>query len=118
MLVSPVPDLSPKQVAAVAPLVAIGGQSGDTVVGLSAVRRTRGLAFVFVDASISDNTLSELGRRRREGTRVLRVPSMPELAARLGRTDVSVLGVKAGPLAAGVARKLQPGTNGELTAPT
>ena len=72
-------ELSEEAAAALASLVAIGGKSGDTVVGLSGVRRVRELAYVFVDGGIAANTLRELERMRRGGTEVFRVASLKRL---------------------------------------
>ena len=100
------PALSEAQVTAIAPLIGIGGKSGDTVAGLSAVRRQRRLAFVFVGAGVSANTVGELRRRERQGTRLLQVADMDRLTGPLGRIDVTVLGVREGSLAAGIEKKL------------
>jgi len=99
-------QLSPEEVLAVAPLIGIGCKSGDTVTGLSGVRRTRGLALVFVDAGLSPGTVAELRRLERHGTRVLQVASIREFTARLGREDLSVVGIKRGNLADGIEQKL------------
>ena len=99
-------QLSPDKVAAVAPLVGIGCKSGDTVTGLSGVRRTRNLALVFVDAGLSPGTVAELRRLERDGTRVLEVASMGELTAPMGRDDLSVVAIKRGSLARGIEQKL------------
>ena len=89
-----------------APLIGIGCKSGDTVAGLSGVRRTRGLALVFVDAGLSPGTVAELRQLEHHGTRVLEVASTRELTARMGREDLSVVGIKRGALARGIERKL------------
>lgn len=94
----------------IAPLLGIGGQSGDTVCGLSAVRRTQALAYVFVAAGVAAGTVRQL---RRQGAQVLLVEEMEELTRALGRADVSVVGVKRGPLAAGIARRLAVSGGGE-----
>ena len=98
--------LSPDQARQLASLVSIGGQSGDTVLGLSAVRRTRHLAFVFAGTEVADNTWQELVGRRGGGAQVLRVADMAALTRGLGRADVSVVAVKAGSLADGIAARL------------
>ena len=90
-----------------ASLVGIGCQSGDTVMGLSAVRRTRELAFVFADAEVAEGTMAELARLQRTGTRVYRVSPLSEMTQTAGREDVSVLGVKRGSLADGMGEKLK-----------
>ena len=101
--------LSASQAQRLGPLVSIGGQSGDTVVGLSAVRRARHLAFVFVAAATADNTWRELLGREARGAQVLRVEDMAALTRGLGREDASIVGVKAGALAEGMARRLAAG---------
>ena len=98
--------LQPAQAEHLAPLVSIGGKSGDTVVGLSAVRRTRDLAFIFAAGSVADNTWRELLQRESRGARLLRVDDMAVLTRGLGRTDASIIAIKAGPLAQGVASRL------------
>lgn len=97
------PELDPQAVARIAPLVRIGGKSGDTVCGLSAVRRARELAYVFVDAGVAEGTVRQL---RRQGAQVWVARAWEELAGSLGRAEVLVLGIKAGPLAEGIARRL------------
>jgi len=91
---------------AVAPLIGIGCKSGDTVAGLSGVRRTRGLALVFVDAGLSPGTVAELRQLERHGTRVLEVAFLRDLTTRMGREDLSVVGIKRGSLADGIEQKL------------
>lgn len=98
--------LQPAMAERLAPLLSIGGKSGDTVVGLSAVRRTRDLAFIFAAATVGGNTWSELQQRRSRGTRVLRVDDMTVLTRGLGRTDASIIAIKTGSLAQGVAGRL------------
>ncbi|MCY3761323.1 MAG: hypothetical protein OXH50_08730 [Gemmatimonadetes bacterium] len=93
--------------AAVSNLIGIGCQSGDTVMGLSAVRRVRKLAYLFASPDLAAGTWKELGRRRRSGTRLFRVADLPRLTAAAGRGDLSVVGVKPGGLAAGIAERLE-----------
>ena len=94
-----------KDEKAIAPLIGIGCQSGDTVMGLSAVRRVATFAFVFVATDLAAGTVREL-ERRHSGSRLFRVADMASLTAAAGRADVSVLGVKPGSLAEGIAAKL------------
>lgn len=101
-------ELSSEAAARAASLIGVGAQAGAIVVGLSGVRRTKGLALLFVDASVSDNTQAELARLTRRGTRVFRCASLAILTGVVGRQDASVLGVKAGSLARGILGKLQP----------
>lgn len=98
--------LNREQAAAIASLVGMGAQSGVTVMGLSGVRRTRQLQLIFLDVSISANTQQELGRRAQDGVRVFRVDGIEAMTAWMGREDVHVLAVKAGPLADGILGKL------------
>lgn len=98
-------QLDPKDVESIAPLIGIGCQSGDTAMGLSAVRRGATFAFVFVATELAVGTLREL-ERRHSGSRLFRVADMPSLTEAAGRVDVSVLGVKPGSLAEGIAAKL------------
>ena len=106
--------LTAQQVCNVSSLVGIGCKSGDTVTGLSGVRRTRGLAVVFVAVSLSDNTRSELNRLQHRGTQVYSVDDMDEFTAVMGRL-VRVVGIKKGSLADGIAGKLS-GAEAEQTA--
>ena len=92
--------------AAVSSLIGIGCKSGDTVMGLSAVRRARKLAYLFASPDLAAGTWKELGRRRRAGTRLFRVADLSRLTAAAGRGDLSVVGVKPGGLAAGIAARL------------
>ena len=89
-------------------LMGVGAQSGAVVVGLSGVRRTKGLALVFVDVSVSDNTQRELSRLERHGTRVFLCAKLAELTRPIGREDASVVGVRAGTLAMGMMKTLPP----------
>ena len=92
--------------AAISRLIGIGCQSGDTVMGLSAVRRVRQLAYLFASADLAAGTWKELGRRRRTGTRLFRVADLSSLTAAAGRGDLLVVGVKPGGLASGIAARL------------
>ena len=76
------------------------------MVGLSAVRRTRELAFIFAGEGVADNTWRELLRRQSKGTRVLRIGDMTILTAGLGRQDASIVAIKTGSLAKGIAGRL------------
>ena len=97
----------------IAPLVGIGGKSGDTVIGLTAVRRCGPLAYLFTAPRLSEGTLRELSARWREGTRIFRVEAWEALAGALGRGDTSVIGIKTGALAQGVERRLSESGAGE-----
>jgi len=101
-----VPELSPEQVRRLASLVAIGRRSGDTVTGLSAVRRAGALAYVFADASLAAGTLAEMGRLASRGAQVWRVACLADMTREFGREDLLVIGVRRGSLADGVARRL------------
>ncbi|MEW6754982.1 MAG: hypothetical protein AB1505_28960 [Candidatus Latescibacterota bacterium] len=102
-------DLASPQSRKVASLLAIGRQSGDTVVGLSAVRRAGPLAHVFVDRGIAPGTLAEMARLAQRGVKVWRVESLAEVTRPFGRVDLLVVGVRRGSLARGVARRLAEG---------
>lgn len=99
-------ELTPEAAQAVARLMGVGAQSGAVVIGLSGVRRTRGLALVFVDASVSANTQRELSRLQAQGARVFRCADLTDLTRSIGREDASVAGVKAGTLAQGMQKIL------------
>lgn len=101
-------DLPDEAAARAARLAGVGARSGAVVVGLSAVRRTKDLALVFVDASVSQNTQRELDGLTRRGARVLRCADLGTMTAPMGRTDASVVGVRRGPLAAGMIDLLPP----------
>ena len=101
-----IPELDSQLAAQLASLVAIGCKSGDTVVGLSAVRRTRGLAYVLVDAGLAEGTVRELARLQKWGTRLFRVASLSDVTRAFGREEVRVIGVKRGSLAQGIAGRL------------
>lgn len=104
---SELPLLGRAAARAIAPLVGIGGKSGDTVVGLSALRRSRPVAYVFAAPALADGTLRELAGWRREGTVAFRVGDWAELAGPLGRQDALVIGVRPGALAEGLKRRLE-----------
>ena len=93
--------------AAISGLIGIGCQSGDTVMGLSGVRRVRKLAYLFASPDLAAGTWKELGRRRRSGTQLFRVADLARLTAASGRVGLSVVGVKPGGLAAGIAERLK-----------
>jgi hypothetical protein len=95
------------QTAALASLLAIGCSSGDTVVGLSKVRRAEKLAYVFADAGLAARTLRELEDLQRRGARVFSVADFAALTGAFGREDASVVGVKPGDLAKGLGKRLQ-----------
>jgi hypothetical protein len=101
------------QARAIASLVGIGGKSGDTVVGLSALRRSRPLAWVFAAPGLAEGTLRELAGWRGQGTVVCRVEGWEELAGGSGRPDARVIGVRPGALAEGIGRRLGPLGAGE-----
>ena len=92
---------------AISSLIGIGCQSGDTVMGLSAVRRVSKLAYLFASPDLAAGTWKELWRRRRAGTRLFQVADLSRLTAASGRVDLSVVGVKPGGLAAGIAARLE-----------
>jgi hypothetical protein len=102
-----IPTLDAETAAQLASLVAIGRQSGDTVVGLSAVRRVKKLAYILVDFQLAAGTLRELEARQRQGTILFRVESIQVLSRAFGREDILVLGIKQGDLARGIAGRLQ-----------
>ena len=110
---SELPSLDPAAAKAIAPLLGIGGKSGDTVVGLSALRRCRPLAYVFVAPGLGAGTLRELAGWRRQGTAVCRVEDWAELVGPVGREDALVIGIKPGPMAEGVRQKLRASGAGE-----
>ncbi|MYF92090.1 MAG: hypothetical protein F4049_00745 [Gemmatimonadetes bacterium] len=99
------PHLNPT--AQLSSLLGIGCRSGATVVGLSAVRRAKKLAFVFASSSLAERTLRELARLEREGTRVFQVQPMEALTQSFGREDAHVIGVLRGDLARGLAKHLK-----------
>ena len=104
---SQIPILDAQVAARLAPLVAIGRQSGATVVGLSGVRREKKLAYILADFKLAAGTLRELEGRQRQGTLLFRVESIQILGRAFGREDILVLGIKSGNLARGIAGRLQ-----------
>ena len=98
-------EFDPAAVAAIAPLIGIGCQSGDIVMGLSAVRRARTFTFLFLATDLAAGTLRQLAQRH-SGSQFFRVGDMSKLTEAAGRSDVSVVGVKPGSLADGIAAKL------------
>ena len=102
------PRLNPT--AQLSALLGIGCRSGATVVGLSAVRRAKGLAFVFASSDLAQRTLRELARlarMERGGTRVFQVQVMEVLTQSFGREDAQVIGVLRGDLARGLAKHIE-----------
>ena len=100
--------MSPQALARVSSLIGLGARSGAVVVGLSAVRRIRGPALVFMADTISQNTRRELARLRRDGARVFLCRSLEAMTAAMGREDASVVAVRAGPMAEGILARLSP----------
>ena len=109
---TPTPDVSDPleldidKARALASLVGIGCQSGDVVMGLSAVRRLKSPALLFVAASLASGTVTELSRVGVAG-RLYRVPVLKVMTATAGRSDVMVMAVKAGSLAEGMIARLE-----------
>ncbi len=110
---SELPRLDGPSARAIAPLVGIGGKSADTVVGLSALRRSRPLALIFASPELAEGTLAELAGWRREGALLFVVEEWEVVAGRVGRPDALVLGIRPGPLAEGISRRLQASGAGE-----
>ena len=96
-------DLPVEDAARASRLIGVGARSGAVVIGLSAVRRTKDLALVFLDAGVSDNTQRELAHLSTKGARILRCADLGALTGVMGRLDASVVGVRRGPLAKGLA---------------
>ncbi len=94
------------QGASLSSLLAIGCRSGDTIVGLSAVRRSEQLADVFADCALAERTLRELADWERRGARVFVVEEFTALTQAFGREDARVVGVGPGSLADGIAKRL------------
>ena len=88
----------------VASLVAIGRQSGATVVGLSAVRRTKELAFIFFDGNLSSGTVRELSRL---ADRLWELEEFEQIVQPFGGQNVHVIAIKQGELARGIGAKLE-----------
>ena len=99
-------ELAAQQATAIAPLLGIGCRSGDTVVGLSGVRRVENLAYIFADKNLAERTLRELQEQKNKGVRVFGVEDFSLLTRVFGREDARVAGVKAGSLAAGIEKRL------------
>lgn len=99
------PRLNPT--AQLSALLGIGCRAGATVVGLSAVRRAKRLAFVFASSDLAQGTLRELARLERGGTRVFQVQAMEVLTQGFGREDAQVIGVLRGDLARGLAKHIE-----------
>ncbi|MEC8646242.1 MAG: hypothetical protein VXY00_04625 [Candidatus Latescibacterota bacterium] len=98
--------LDAHRAAALSSLLAIGCRSGDTVVGLSKLRRCERLAYVFVDSSLAERTLREMAAWEERGARVFLVDEHVHLTEAFGRQDARVVGVHAGSLADGIAGRL------------
>ena len=99
-------ELAAQQATAIAPLLGIGCRSGDTVVGLSGVRRVENLAYIFADKNLAERTLRELQEQKNKGVRAFGVADFSLLTRVCGRDDARVVGVKAGSLAAGIEKRL------------
>ena len=102
-------ELAAQQATAIAPLLGIGCRSGDTVVGLSGVRRVESLAYIFADKNLAQRTLSFIAKNldgALKGVRVFGVEDFALLTRVFGREDARVVGVKAGSLAAGIEQRL------------
>ena len=99
-------ELAAQQATAIAPLLGIGCRSGDTVVGLSCVRRVENLAYIFADKNLAERTLRELQEQKNKGVRVFGVEDFSLLTRVFWREDARVVGVKAGSLAAGIEKRL------------
>ena len=94
-------------VQGISSLVAIGCRSGDTVIGLSSLRRKKKVAMIFADKSIALRTFNELEVFTKDGFGVFRVNDMTPLTDRFGRVDVRVIGIANGSLADGIFKKLK-----------
>lgn len=103
------PQLDDVRARALASLLGIGCRSGDTVVGLSAVRRAGKLAYVFLSGDLAQRTLRELAGLQMQGTRVFQVVPIQALTRAFGREDAQVVGVKCGDLARGLEKRLAGG---------
>jgi hypothetical protein len=99
-------ELAPAALIRAASLAGMGRKSGDLVVGLSAIRRTRELALVLVETGIASRTLMELAALQHRGAQVFRVQALAPLTRVFGRDDVHVIAVKRGHLADGMLAKL------------
>ncbi|NKB66886.1 MAG: hypothetical protein GKR89_07495 [Candidatus Latescibacteria bacterium] len=101
------PRLNRDQAAALTSLVGIGCKSRDTVLGLSAVRRVKQLAYLFVSVDTAPGTVGQLAQLERQGTRLYLVDGMEALTRSCGRPDVLIVGIKPGGLAEGIGGRLQ-----------
>lgn len=99
-------ELVAQRATAIAPLLGIGCRSGDTVVGLSGVRRAENLAYIFADKSLAERTLRELEEYKKKGARVFALADFALLTRAFGREDARVVGVKRGHLADGIEKRL------------
>ena len=79
------------QTQALSPLLGIGCRSGDTVIGLSSVRRAGKLAFVFASGDLAVRTLRELAELAARGVRVYLVEDFSALTKSFGRADAQVV---------------------------
>ncbi len=98
--------------ARAASVAGLARRAGDLVVGLTAVRRTRGLALVLVAKEVSANTRRELAGLGRRGVEVRVLEDLDRLSVAVGCPGARILAVKRGPLAAEIARRLAPGRAG------
>ena len=98
--------LDVQRAAGLSSLLAIGCRSGDTVVGLSAIRRCEHLAYVFVDSRLAQRTLREMAAWEQRGACVFLVDEYVRLTEAFGRQDARVVGVHTGSLADGIAGRL------------
>jgi len=101
------PTLDLVQTQALSPLLGIGCRSGDTVIGLSSVRRAGKLAFVFASEDLAVRTLRELAGLAARGVRVYLVEDFSALTKSFGRADAQVVAVARGDLAKGLAKRLK-----------
>jgi hypothetical protein len=101
------PLLDADRAQALSSLLGIGCRSGDTIVGLSAVRRAGKLSFVFASGGLAVRTLRELAGMASRGARVYRVADFDALTHSFGRADAQVVGVVRGDLAKGLAKRLK-----------
>ncbi|MGY8824675.1 MAG: hypothetical protein ACKVJG_12195 [Candidatus Latescibacterota bacterium] len=105
--------LEEQQAVAIAPLLGIGCSSGDTVVGLSSLRRTEKLAYIFADAALAERTLRELEEWQKKGACVFGLEEFTLLTRAFGREDARVVGVKRGSLAKGIKKRLNKGNRSQ-----
>ena len=107
MLEPELPTLDLVQSQALSPLLGIGCRSGDTVIGLSSVRRAGKLAFVFASGDLAVRTLRELAGLAARGVRVYLIEDFSALTKSFGRADAQVVAVARGDLAKGLAKRLK-----------